>query len=83
MAAFNGHDSTAAELVRLRANVNESCTVRAFVWRRVCSYEMQSGSTALFRAVSNRCTSMAAELVRLGADVNIKNQVITIERFTC
>jgi ankyrin repeat protein len=83
-AAFNGDTAMVAELARLGADVNARGTVsEARPWRVLCltaaPTAAQSGKTALTWAAYKGHTATAAELVRLGTDINAK----TIVRIRC
>jgi ankyrin repeat protein len=86
-AAGWGHIATAAELVRLGANINAKdkvCACEGLSWgglivadRGRC--ELQFGGTALMRVAANGHTATAAKLVQPGADINAKNNVRACE----
>ncbi len=70
-AADNGHTATAAQLVRLGADINAKDWVRAWEGVELMLLRvLQAGRTALMRAAREGHTVTAAELVRLGADIN-------------
>jgi hypothetical protein len=91
LAAAFGRTATAAELVRLGADINAKddvrvrCTCargprRARSRARLCgelswTRVLQGGQTALMLAAANGRTATATELVQLGADVNAKGNV--------
>jgi hypothetical protein len=77
-----GHTDTVRELVRLGAQVNAKNKVRplpvialAFIAARRVGLQNAFCDTTLMHAVSCGKTATAAELVRLGANVNAKNSV--------
>jgi hypothetical protein len=91
IAAVMGQTATVSELGRLGAALNAktavrpAATPRAFAFRRSCHagartrpvvlYVLQDGVTALMSAIINQHTATAAELMRLGADVNATDNV--------
>ncbi len=83
-AAYKGRTATAAELVRLGADINAKDNVRACEGAELGSTHrglprtlrvLQDGWTALMDAASQGHTATVAELVRLGADLNAKTNV--------
>ncbi len=83
-AAREGHTATAAELVRLGADINAKSSVRACEGAGCVGVDSplccgvphaQVGWTALMHAAWCGRTVTAAELARLGADVNAKSDV--------
>ncbi len=83
-AAYNGHTATAAELVRLGADINAKSNVRACEGAAsgsthrcvvACCRVADLRRTALTDAAEMGHTATAAELVRLGADINAKCNV--------
>ncbi len=79
---FNGHTATAAELVRLGAKINAKSSVRLTAAGLSCvhsSLRCQEGRSALMYAAGLGRTATCVELVRLGADIDKRDNVRACE----
>jgi ankyrin repeat protein len=79
-AAFNDRAEAAAELVRLRADINArnhvgSCLLAFAAPLLLTACTRQAGWTALIRAAFRGHIATATKLVQLGADANINDNV--------